>query len=153
MIDALGEVEACRGCAKGHPLPAGRWQGGHCCGGRTLHIWSADEVAALRLGGTRFADLDPPRSDHAGCIYRGPLGCSLAPQDRPTICVRFLCLELRGELREDPRWREVSRLGAELRDTFAALMELLGREPRTKGPVAADGAPLSALLPRHVSPR
>lgn len=40
VIDALGEVESCKGCARGHPLPNGRWAGGHCCGGRTEQIFS-----------------------------------------------------------------------------------------------------------------
>jgi len=127
MADALSrlEVQACRGCARNHPLPEGRWPGGHCCGGKTLSIFSPEEVAALRLGGTRTRDWKPPTSDHAGCVFRGPRGCSLAPEDRPSICLRYVCLELRHELKEGGDWAELSRLAAELRDTDAALRRSL----------------------------
>jgi hypothetical protein len=118
MSEALGSVEACHVCAKGHPQPWGRWDGGHCCGGRTLDIWSPDEVAALKLGGTDIAKASAPRDDHAGCVFRGPTGCSLAAADRPTICVRYLCLDLRAELRARIDWQHVSAIASELRDTF-----------------------------------
>src|SRR4051812_2194735 len=49
---AFGAVASCSGCARGHPLPHGRWNGGHCCGGRTDGVFSDVEVAALRLSGT-----------------------------------------------------------------------------------------------------
>lgn len=119
------EIQSCRGCARHHPLPEGRWPGGHCCGGKTLNIFSPEEVAALKMGGTRARDWRAPQSDHAGCVFRGPTGCSLEPEDRPSICLRYLCLELREELRAEPEWEGVSRIGAELRDTYAALHALL----------------------------
>lgn len=102
--DALGGLatSACRGCARGHPGPPGRWPGGHCCGGRTLEIWSADEVRTLKVAGGRASSLEPPRSEHAGCAFRGPEGCSLPPEDRPTICVRYVCTDLRREITEHP---------------------------------------------------
>jgi hypothetical protein len=124
MAATLGHVEACSGCAKGHPEPSGHWQGGHCCGGRTLDIFSQAEVAALKVGGTRGSSLTPPAGDHAGCVFRGPRGCSLDPVDRPTICVRFVCLELRAELRERDDWRRLAELGNALRDTFARFTAL-----------------------------
>ena len=74
---ALAGVASCSGCARGHPLPHGRWRGGHCCG-------------------TRGERLSPPAGDHAGCAFRGPDGCSLAPADRPSLCVRYICRELEG---------------------------------------------------------
>jgi hypothetical protein len=97
---ALGAVASCSGCARGHPLPHGRWDGGHCCSGRTEEIWSDADIAALRLSGTSPWSLTLPASDHAGCAFRGPSGCSLAVGDRPNLCVRYLCLDLREELRE-----------------------------------------------------
>lgn len=118
MAEALGSVEGCRSCAKGHPQPAGRWDGGHCCGGRTLDIWSADEVAAVKLGGTDIAKVPVPRDDHAGCVFRGSTGCSLAPADRPTICVRYLCNDLRRELRARPDWPEIAAIARDLADTY-----------------------------------
>jgi hypothetical protein len=118
LSEALAGVESCRGCAKGHPLPAGRWNGGHCCSGRTSEIFSDDEVRALKRGGTTPADLAPPISDHAGCAFRGPSGCSLAPIDRPTLCVRYLCLDLRGELDRRGDLREIKAISADLEKTF-----------------------------------
>jgi hypothetical protein len=98
LSEALAGVESCAGCAKGHPLPHGRWHGGHCCGTRTELVFTDDEVAALRLAGTTPSSLRPPEGDHAGCAFRGPEGCSLGPADRPNICVRFICRELDEEL-------------------------------------------------------
>lgn len=115
---ALGDVDACRGCAKGHPLPSGRWDGGHCCGGRTLDIWSPTEAFALKLGGTSATKLVPPRSDHAGCAFRGPVGCSLQPQDRPSICLKYVCMDLRVELRAREDWPEIARLAKELQQAM-----------------------------------
>lgn len=118
---AHADIQSCRGCAKGHPLPEGRWQGGHCCGGNTLTIFNAEEVAALKLGGTSPRHWRPPRDEHAGCAFRGATGCSLEPEHRPSICLRYLCIELRGELKPSEHWSEISRLGAELRDVFEKL--------------------------------
>jgi hypothetical protein len=116
LVAELRGATSCAGCARGHPLPHGRWDGGHCCGGSTAGVFTDEEVAALRLSGTTPARLVPPRSDHAGCSFRGPTGCSLDPADRPSICVRYLCRGLEAELRargELPRVRALaSALGA-----------------------------------------
>jgi len=119
------DIQSCHGCARHHPPPEGHWPGGHCCGGKTLNIFSAEEVAALKLGGTRTREWRPPRDDHAGCVFRGPEGCSLEPEDRPSICLRYLCLELREELKAGSEWAQVSRLAAELRDTDMALRAMM----------------------------
>jgi hypothetical protein len=129
LSDAIGAVSACSRCARGHPLPNGRWDGGHCCGGGTFRVFTPDEVASLKIAGTRVNDLDPPQGDHAGCVFRGPEGCSLEPEDRPSICVRYVCPELREELRtseDELRWRRVGELARELQrciDRFAALRQ------------------------------
>ena len=115
---ALAGVTSCGGCAHGHPLPHGRWRGGHCCGTRTALVYTDDEVAALRLSGTTPARLIPPQGDHAGCAFRGPEGCSLEVADRPGICVRFVCMELEGELRERGDLRAIKALGAALARAF-----------------------------------
>jgi hypothetical protein len=124
LADAFGHVQACSGCARGQSEPHGHWTGGHCCGCPTGNVFTPDEVAALKLAGTRMRDLDPPAGDHAGCAFRGPTGCSLGPADRPSICVRYVCLELRAELKEREDWKEVSRLAAELRDEHARFVAL-----------------------------
>ncbi len=118
MSAAFENVEACSGCAKGRSEPHGHWRGGACCGSRTLDLFSPAEVASLKLAGISPADLEPPRGDHAGCAFRGESGCSLSAEHRPNICVRYVCLELRAEIRDKPEWRRISELGASLRDEF-----------------------------------
>ncbi len=113
----------CGSCAKGHPLPAGQYDGGHCCSGQTLELFSQDEVAALKLAGSAPAKMQPPRQVHAGCMFRGPRGCSLTPSDRPSICVRYCCIELRQQLRDGGQWARYSALARQLRDTFARFVE------------------------------
>jgi len=134
-------VSSCHGCARGHPLPEGRWPGGHCCGGNTLDIFSVDEVAALELGGTSLRDWAPPDGDHAGCAFRGPRGCSLEPEDRPSICLRYICLELRAELREGGQAR-VFELAAALRDLHERFVARR-RELRGAGQSSSTSMPRS----------
>lgn len=128
MHRELGRVELCGSCARGHPLPSGRWNGGHCCGGRTLDIFTAGEVAALKLSGVALRRCQPPRADHAGCAFRGPTGCSLSPVERPTICLRYVCTELRQALKREGRWPAVAVLNRQLRDRFAELVQAIGAE-------------------------
>jgi hypothetical protein len=122
---AFANVQACASCAKGRPEPNGHWPGGSCCGSRTLDLFTPTEVAALKLASVSMSDLDPPAGDHAGCAFRGERGCSLAPEHRPSLCVRYVCLELRAEVREKPEWRRISELGAALRDEAARFESLI----------------------------
>lgn len=126
VLEALQGVQACGGCARGRSLPHGRWDGGFCCGGRTEGVFDEDESAALALAGTRARDLVPPGGDHAGCAFRGAAGCSLEPEDRPSLCVRFVCRELEGELREGDEWTRVRALTRRLETTFARFVKALG---------------------------
>jgi hypothetical protein len=145
LDDALGEEQpACRTCARGHPLPNGRWEGGHCCGSPTFNLFTPDEVRALGLGGTKPTDLRPPSSEQAGCTFRGSMGCSLAAVDRPNLCVRYLCRELSGQLARRGELRRILTLCAELDATFARF------KAAGAGPEEQDE--LSALLddPRNV---
>lgn len=107
LIAALGAVRSCAGCAHGHPLPHGRWGGGHCCGGSTLELFSQLEVWSLVLVGVRARELVAPDGDHAGCAFRGPTGCALSPRERPNVCVLYVCHELRQELEQSGRWPEL----------------------------------------------
>lgn len=123
----VGTLGSCARCARGHPLPAGRWPGGQCCSGDTLELFDEPEVAALALAGTRPGALRPPRGDHAGCAFRGERGCTVAPADRPSICVHYLCRDAARELHArgalDEAERLVLRLGrarAAFREAFAA---------------------------------
>jgi hypothetical protein len=122
---SLEGVSACSGCAKGHPEPAGHWEGGHCCSGRTLDVWTEAEVAALKLAGTRMASLEPPQGDHAGCTFRGEKGCTVAPGDRPSLCARYLCLELKGELDEAGTLKPIAKLAADLSREDRRFVKLL----------------------------
>lgn len=124
LDQAVGAVRSCSGCAAGHPEPFGHWQGGHCCGGRTEDLFTDDELAALALAGTTPGRLTPPRSELAGCVFRGPTGCSLAVRDRPNLCVRFLCRELEGELTVRGDRREIAAIQAELAGCFARFAAL-----------------------------
>jgi hypothetical protein len=125
VLEALREVRACSGCGQGRSLPHGRWEGGFCCGGRTAGVFDEHESAALALAGTRPRDLRAPAGDHAGCAFRGPQGCSLAAEDRPSLCVRFLCRELEGELRASGEWTRVRALTRTLETTFARFVKAL----------------------------
>jgi hypothetical protein len=118
LAAAFQRVDACGSCARGHPLPHGRFPGGHCCGTRTEQVFTDDEVAALALAGTSPGDLAPPTGDHAGCAFRGPEGCSLAAADRPSICVRYICRELEAELRERGDLARIKAIAASLARTF-----------------------------------
>lgn len=118
MHAGLGEVKSCSRCAEGHPLPNGRWQGGHCCGTETFKLFSRAELAALKLSGTTPAKLVAPRSDHAGCAFRGPTGCSLDVADRPNLCVRFICRELSWELRDRGDRPKLRALSKQIEETF-----------------------------------
>lgn len=97
MLRLIGDVQACRTCGKGYPPPNGRWDGGYCCGGTTENVFRQEELACLRASGTRPRDFRPPHCDHAGCSFRGPLGCSLPPVHRPNLCVRYACRMLNEE--------------------------------------------------------
>jgi hypothetical protein len=123
VLAAFEGVQACGGCASGRSLPHGRWDGGFCCGGRTEGVFDDGETAALALGGTRPRDLRGPEGDHAGCAFRGPEGCSLDARDRPTLCVRFVCRELEGELRASGDWARVRALTQRLDTTFARFVK------------------------------
>ncbi len=136
---ALEGVASCSGCARGHPLPHGRWRGGHCCGTRTELVFTDDEVAALRAAGTTPLALSPPGGDHAGCAFRGPLGCSLPPGDRPSICVRYICRELEQELDERGDRREIKALAASLGKAFERFRRL--RAARVEATTDALGEP------------
>jgi len=100
IVEILGDVEACRICAEGHPWPHGRWEGGYCCGTRTEHLFSDDEVAALGQAGTRPRHLKLLWGEAAGCAFRTPTGCALTWRDRPVVCTRYTCQALRHELDE-----------------------------------------------------
>lgn len=121
----LGGVRRCTRCAVRYPLPHGRWDGGYCCGTDTEKVFTDDELASLVISGTSMRRLVAPRSDHAGCVFRGPNGCSVDPADRPSICARYLCLDLVGELRGRGDLAEIDRHCRRLSALFSEFVQAL----------------------------
>lgn len=104
VIDAIGQAKACGSCAKNRPLPYGHWTGGFCCGGHTRLLFTDKEIFLLRLSGTRPMDLKLSSAELAGCLFRGPEGCSLKVTHRPAICVRYICDDLARDLHFRGQW-------------------------------------------------
>ena len=117
-------VTSCAHCAKGAPDPNGRWDGGFCCGGHTEALFDEDQLTVLMAGGTSRRFLTLPRSAHAGCAFRGPTGCSLVAGNRPTLCVAYICDELRGELAQRSLLAPIERLIEDLLKDFERFKKL-----------------------------
>lgn len=129
LADQFQTVQSCQDCARGSSLPGGRWDGGRCCGTHTPVVFTPEEVRALTWAGIGASDLEPPMDDHAGCVFRGAIGCSLAAQHRPTLCLIHVCDELRTELRARPDWQRIHALRSEIFETFEQLARLAGDVP------------------------
>jgi hypothetical protein len=129
----LTNVTSCASCAKGDA-----YDGGACCAGVTANLFDDRELAALVQAGTRLAHLTPPaRSDtHAGCAFRGPVGCTLETAHRPARCVHYMCNELRRELHR----------GGQL-DTAEALLADLNAAMQRFGKVHAERVDREVLAP------
>ncbi len=110
----LAAVTSCRTCATGQPRPVGHYDGGACCSGNTPDLFDDNELAALVHAGTRVADLTPPRTEHAGCAFRGATGCTLALAHRPARCVHYVCTTLRRELHSRHQLDAIEQSLAEL---------------------------------------
>lgn len=121
---AIGAVQACKTCAIGHAPPHGHFAGGHCCGLQTVDAFNDDEVTALRQAGTGPHDLHLPVGDHAGCAFRGPTGCSLRTQDRPNLCLRYLCPDLMRELHQRGDLTAIEALGGQLEEVYLRFITL-----------------------------
>lgn len=124
LAAAIGAVSSCRTCALGHAPPHGHFAGGHCCGLATPDAFNDDELAALHQAGTEPHDLRLPRGDHAGCAFRGPTGCSLRTQDRPNLCLRYLCPDLMRELHQRGDLAAIEALGAQLEEVYLRFITL-----------------------------
>jgi hypothetical protein len=110
----LTAVRSCRTCATGQPRPVGHYDGGACCSGVTADLFDEHELAALGQAGTRVGDLSAPRTEHAGCAFRGETGCTLELDHRPARCVHYLCNTLRRELHARQQLDAIERELAEL---------------------------------------
>lgn len=125
--DALAGGESCRTCAKGKPASRGVFAGGDCCSGETSELFSDDELAALVQAGTTFAAMRAPRTEHAGCAFRGSTGCTLDVEHRPARCVHYACGTLRRELIARGTRATVEPLLVELHAAMQRFVALRGR--------------------------
>ena len=121
LVALFGTVQACARCVQ--PRSAS-WPGGHCCSGHTQALFTDDELAALRLAGTTTAQLKAPHASRAGCVFRGPQGCSLTAAHRPCLCVRYTCRDLQSELDRRGDGPTCALLQEELRVRFERFVEL-----------------------------
>jgi len=126
ISEALRAVSSCTRCASGRPRPRGAFAGGDCCSGVTADLFSDDEVAALAQAGTQPRHLRPPRGEHAGCAFRGELGCTLTPAHRPERCVHYTCSLLRRELATRGELAPIDTLLDELARLMARFVTLRG---------------------------
>ena len=124
MATLMGDATACSGCASGCGLPEGRWDGGYCCSTATEAVFNGEEVFALALAGTRFRDLKPVKMTGGGCAFRGPKGCTLTAENRPTLCVRYACTDLRRDLHRRGLLDAAERLEDEMADVYLELTNL-----------------------------
>lgn len=139
--EALADTKACHTCATGKRWPRGAHAGGDCCSGVTADLFDDDEVGALAAAGTRPRDLRAPRGDHAGCAFRGELGCTLEAVDRPMRCVHYTCMILRRELKATSALAATDAILVQLKGRMAELVAL--RQARLAAEMLA---PLEAAL-------
>jgi len=132
VAGAITTARSCGGCAVKQPFPTGHFAGGACCAGVTGVLFDDDELGALVHAGTRPDDLVAPVTDHAGCAFRGPTGCTLAVTHRPARCVHYFCETLRGELHArgalDALERELGELDRSMQRYRAARRARTDRE-------------------------
>ena len=117
--EVMGTIRSCASCATGCEAPHGRWDGGFCCGGETLGVFCDDEIAALAAAGTRY--LPAPTDDHAGCAFRGPVGCTLTPADRPNLCTVFLCTDATREVHDRAILGRIEEISERVNERYQAL--------------------------------
>jgi hypothetical protein len=150
LASAFEGVESCRGCARGEPLPKGRWDGGRCCGTETALVFSPHEVRALDAAAVRASELVPPDDELAGCVFRGARGCSLAVEHRATICLVYACADLKTEIASSARNELIQTLRSELSEAFDAFVRLGGDARVERGaPMVVDVDDSSTESPSH----
>lgn len=108
IVRVIGSVEACRSCAAdASPAGTAPLPGGRCCDQRVEKLFADTELAVLRAGGCDPESLVGPCTEGAGCAFRGPLGCVLPPEYRPSPCVGYVCDLLAEELRQRGRFEAI----------------------------------------------
>jgi hypothetical protein len=130
---SLGAVRACCDCVRPRSK---EWPGGHCCSGSTQAIFSNEELAALRITGTRLSRFTGLREPLRGCVFRGQAGCTLRVEHRPCLCVRYTCRELEAELSARGDRAAVAKLQQRLHSAFEAFCRTLQARQAAADPFA-----------------
>ena len=122
LAAAMSGADACASCAIGCAPPSGHFDGGRCCGTDTRQVFTRAEVRAIKVAGLPAPNAPAEGgAKAAGCLFRGPKGCSLPTEQRPARCLIYVCLELRDELRARPSFAQLQGLRKRLQDELAAL--------------------------------
>lgn len=123
---ATGAPDCCRACErKISGDAAAPFLGGVCCGGPTDDLFSGGELVLLSLAGRKLSRA-PALTVQRGCAYRGVTGCVLTPEDRPVLCLEYMCSELRAELAGKGTLRRVLAGADALRARADALLGEIG---------------------------
>jgi hypothetical protein len=123
----FGEVSSCSRCNHEHPRPEGPWAGGYCCSTSTFNVFDDDEIAVLSAANSTPRQMHPPREDQHGCLFRGHLGCSLSVEQRPAICVRYVCATLEAELKKQGKLAAIKEAERKLKETFERFVKIRAR--------------------------
>ena len=123
----VGAGRSCGRCARGIPDVPGCFDGGLCCSGSALDVFTRPAIAALALTGTRPRDLKRS-SAGAGCVFRGRRGCTVEIEHRPAICVHYICRDLMEELADDRDTRAIAALQDRLAAVMSEFADLYERE-------------------------
>lgn len=113
IVAAIGEVDACTGCARAASPPRGWRDGGACCSRDIDELFTDDELWLIRAADAGGA-LAGPGYRGSGCAFRTPEGCALPPAARPCLCVHYMCDALRDELRQRGDLDQIQRQCDEL---------------------------------------
>ena len=120
-----GTPRCCGVCAARLPDAPPRFAGGFCCGSKSAPVTLERELAVLLLDGYRLAAAPATRA-HAGCLFRTPEGCTLSPAARPSLCVCYLCTDLKRELHARGVLARVVALSDELQHGVERIGAALG---------------------------
>ena len=108
LIELSMGVRSCGSCSQGCDGVEGRFSGGYCCSGPTADVFRDEELDLLRGLGARPSQYRGS-GQGAGCSFRGPRGCVLGAEQRPSVCLAYACTALRREIAESGLGRELGQ--------------------------------------------